>query len=206
MSQGSAARVPSRRDPAATRRAILESARELVSERGPDALTMSDVAHRAGVNRVTLYQHFRTREDLLGAVIEGISEEVSSLLVNAAAPDRRVGFMLDYLLEHPEVGRLWVYGILSQIPIANHTGWQRYLQAIEQFAASDAAVEGIDAEMLAHVLHCAVLLWSVRADTRIADAEQRRAQTQRFARELDRLLSHGARRSAESANREQKEK
>jgi hypothetical protein len=59
--------------------------------------------------------------------------------------------------------------------------------------------------MLAHVLHCAVLLWSVRAESRIADDDERRAQTQRFARELDRLLSHGARRSAESANQCEKE-
>ena len=199
MSQAIAQRVAPRRDPAATRRTILEAARELVAERGPDALTMSDVAHRAGVNRVTLYQHFRTREELLGAVISRLGEEVTELLMTAAAPNRRVDFMLDYMLDHPEVGRLWIYGILSEIPIANHAGWERYQQAIEQFAASDAAAGSIDAEMLAHVLHCAILLWSVRADSRIADPDQRRAQTRRFANELNRLLRHGALRGGEAA-------
>ncbi len=192
MSEALAQRVPPRRDPTATRRGILEAARELVSERGPDALTMSDVAHRASVNRVTLYQHFRTREDLLGAVTERVSEEVTGLLMTAAAPDQRVEFMLEYLLDHPEVGRLWIYGILSEIPVANPASWERYQHSIERFAASDAAAPDIDAEMLAHVLHSAVLLWSVRARSRIADPEERREQTRRYARELNRLLRHGA--------------
>jgi AcrR family transcriptional regulator len=161
---------------------------------------MSDVAHRARVNRVTLYQHFRTREELLGAVIERISEEVTTLLTTAAAPGQRVDFMLDYMLDHPEVGRLWIYGILAEIPIANPAGWARYQHSIEQFAASDAAAPGIDAEMLAHVLHGAVLLWSVRANSRIADPGERRAQTHRYAHELNRLLRHGALRPGASTD------
>jgi hypothetical protein len=96
------------------------------------------------------------------------------------------------MLDNPEVGRLWLYGILSEVPIANRDGWERYLGGIERFAASDAAVDGIDGEMFAHVLQCAVLLWSVRAQSRIADPDECREQTRRFGRELNRLLRHGA--------------
>ena len=39
------------RDPVATREAILEAARALLAKDGPDGVSLSEVAHLAGVNR-----------------------------------------------------------------------------------------------------------------------------------------------------------
>ena len=58
--------VPRRRDP----RATYEAALRTMAEHGPEVLSVSEVAHRAGVNRTTAYQHFRTRERLVVAVID----------------------------------------------------------------------------------------------------------------------------------------
>jgi tetracycline repressor-like protein len=44
--------------------AILESARTLFHEQGPDVM-LADVAKRAGVGIATLYRHFPTKEDLV---------------------------------------------------------------------------------------------------------------------------------------------
>jgi serine phosphatase RsbU (regulator of sigma subunit)/AraC-like DNA-binding protein len=54
-----------RADALATRRRILEAARDLVGDR---RTTMAEIAAAAGVGRSTLYRHFTTREDLSAAL------------------------------------------------------------------------------------------------------------------------------------------
>jgi AcrR family transcriptional regulator len=54
----------------ATRRRILDAARELVVERGPAAITMRDIAGRANVSPETLYKAFGTKAALVKAVYD----------------------------------------------------------------------------------------------------------------------------------------
>jgi AcrR family transcriptional regulator len=62
-----AQRRPHRADAARNFDAILEAARALFHEQGPDVM-LADVAKRAGVGIATLYRHFPTKEDLVEAV------------------------------------------------------------------------------------------------------------------------------------------
>ncbi|WP_018348126.1 TetR/AcrR family transcriptional regulator [Longispora albida] len=50
--------------------ALLEAGRELVTEGGPDALTLANLAKRVGLSRPSLYEYFRSREDLAAAIVE----------------------------------------------------------------------------------------------------------------------------------------
>ena len=50
-----------------TRRRIVEAALELHRTRGPAHTTVKEIAQRAGVNRLTVYNHFPDVADLLGA-------------------------------------------------------------------------------------------------------------------------------------------
>ena len=59
-----------RSDAKASYKALVAAARELFAERGPDGLTIVEVAKRAGLNRSTAYQHFRNRQQLSEAVAE----------------------------------------------------------------------------------------------------------------------------------------
>ncbi|WP_250007564.1 TetR/AcrR family transcriptional regulator [Actinoplanes sp. M2I2] len=52
------------------RRRMLDAARELLVERGPAAVTMRDVAGRAGVSAETLYKTFGTKTALIKAVYD----------------------------------------------------------------------------------------------------------------------------------------
>ena len=45
-------------DPESTHREILQAALEVLAKDGPESLSVSEVARRAGVNRGTAYQHF----------------------------------------------------------------------------------------------------------------------------------------------------
>jgi AcrR family transcriptional regulator len=67
-------RVPSRvarqprKDAAANRERVLDAATELVRRDG-EKVPMAHIAARAGVGVGTVYRHFATREDLLGALV-----------------------------------------------------------------------------------------------------------------------------------------
>ncbi|MET0901352.1 MAG: TetR/AcrR family transcriptional regulator [Mycobacterium sp.] len=53
---------------AATRRALLDDAAELLDTGGPDAVTLREVGARAGVSRGAPYRHFENKDSLLIAV------------------------------------------------------------------------------------------------------------------------------------------
>lgn len=52
----------------ATRARVLEAGRQVLAERGPDALTVGAVARRAGVSRSRVYYDFTSRQGLLDAL------------------------------------------------------------------------------------------------------------------------------------------
>jgi AcrR family transcriptional regulator len=54
-----------------TRQAALAAFSGLLFEQGYEALTLSAVADRAGIGRSTLYEHYRSKDDLLAASVGG---------------------------------------------------------------------------------------------------------------------------------------
>jgi AcrR family transcriptional regulator len=50
-------------------RTLLDAARDLVAEQGADALTLAELARRVGLSRPSLYEYFRSREDLVNAIL-----------------------------------------------------------------------------------------------------------------------------------------
>ena len=68
---------------AATRRALLTSAAELLDGGGPTAVTLREVGARAGVSRGAPYRHFADKESLLTAVAaegwERVGDEMKAL-------------------------------------------------------------------------------------------------------------------------------
>ncbi len=59
------------------RNALIVAAAELIEEGGCDDFALVDAARRAGVSSAAPYRHFRDREDLLQAVVELASWELS---------------------------------------------------------------------------------------------------------------------------------
>jgi AcrR family transcriptional regulator len=65
-----------------TRRRLLDAAAHTFSRDGIQGATTRGIAKEAGVNEVTLFRHFKSKEQLLGAVVEkGLSSEID--LMNA---------------------------------------------------------------------------------------------------------------------------
>src|SRR5215470_176733 len=69
------------------RETLLEEAVRLIGEAGPGALTLREVARRAGVSHNAPYRHFRDRDDLLAAMAaQGYRELTHAML--AAVKDK----------------------------------------------------------------------------------------------------------------------
>ena len=65
---------------------LIRSAAELLYRRGVDSPTLADIAHDADVPTGNVYYYFKTRDELVEAVIDARADEVRQLL---ASLDRR---------------------------------------------------------------------------------------------------------------------
>ena len=79
------ARAPGRPRDERADQAIVESTLAVLAEVGPTALSVEEVASRAGVSKATIYRRFPTKDDLVVAALASLNE---SLMV--AAPDGSV--------------------------------------------------------------------------------------------------------------------
>lgn len=67
--------------------AILEAATDLFAERGPAATSIRDIAARSKVNHGLVFRHFGTKDQLVGAVLDHLGTNLTTLLHSGAPPD-----------------------------------------------------------------------------------------------------------------------
>jgi AcrR family transcriptional regulator len=113
------------------RAALLEAALRAISEDGPEAFTLRDVARRAGVSPAAPYRHFRDKEELLAAVAGECAERLGATVAEAAmkAPNdaleqfRSTGIaVVQFAVAHPEHFRaLAIPGIAARMPAEHRT-------------------------------------------------------------------------------------
>lgn len=80
------------KDQQARRQRLIDSARELALEGGYPAVTMHDVADRAGVARATVYRYFATKDHLLTEVASAwahhVTDDIDALAVGDTPLER----------------------------------------------------------------------------------------------------------------------
>lgn len=94
----------------ATSTRILDAALALFTEHGFEGTTLQQIADRLGVTKAALYYYFKSKDDLLDALIAPTISDLDMVLNEhesaADTPARRRQFMrayLDYLLRHRRV-------------------------------------------------------------------------------------------------------
>ncbi|WP_062380023.1 TetR/AcrR family transcriptional regulator [Demequina pelophila] len=95
-----------------TRRRLQAALFELARERGLDAVSVSDIAARAGINRSTFYQHYSDKETLLADALEHIADESGATLgaidlLAADPPAVLVSFLAHLDQNHAVYGRVF---------------------------------------------------------------------------------------------------
>jgi AcrR family transcriptional regulator len=102
-----AATVPEHRK--AQRTALLEAAREVILSSGLASLKFGDVADRAGLARSSVYEYFKTKGDLVVALVEeevpAWSADVSKALADSTSAEESVAAFVRTVLELVKSGR-----------------------------------------------------------------------------------------------------
>jgi AcrR family transcriptional regulator len=80
---------------------ILKGARALWKKGAGKALTMRAVASAARSNTPAVYRRFRTREDILRALLQQTRQEIFLLLASSHSVEEACEQYLDYAVEHP---------------------------------------------------------------------------------------------------------
>ncbi|WOX15333.1 helix-turn-helix domain-containing protein [Streptomyces sp. N50] len=125
-----------------TRRAeIVRAARESFAEHGFTKASLRDIAERAGITHAGLLHHFRTKDDLLAAVLaERDTEERRYAASKVPDMDHLAPYLGDLLRHHqeaPELMRLWIeLAAAASRPEHPAHGYfvQRYAWGSDQFA------------------------------------------------------------------------
>ena len=111
-----------------TKQLILEAALELFSTRGFDATSTGQIADAVGIRKSSLYNHFRSKEDILDTLIEVLTEEYHSrsLLSVRKDTDRHESFSVDAVIAQ-------VVGHIQFLLHDSHISKVRKLMTTEQF-------------------------------------------------------------------------
>jgi AcrR family transcriptional regulator len=95
-----------------TRAAILEVAGELFAEKGYDATSLREISERLAITKAALYYHFRSKDDIMRALLAPMDDIVSELLERLEAARDVDGFadaltwLVGMIFEHVAFFRL----------------------------------------------------------------------------------------------------
>lgn len=97
-----------------TEKEILAAAGKLFSEQGYFGTSMSEIAHKAGVSKATLYYYFESKEILCKKLMKGscsaLKKELKKAISESTLPAdiffNVVRTLLDFRIKHPEIGLL----------------------------------------------------------------------------------------------------
>lgn len=128
-----------------TRERIVDALIELHEERGPAETTISALAERAGVQRLTVYRHFPSEADLLGACSAkwlGLHPPPDLSAISGDEPRERTRAALRALYDYyRETERMWtsVYRDVGRVPALDEVmaGFEEYLAAARRELARD---------------------------------------------------------------------
>jgi AcrR family transcriptional regulator len=189
-------------DPEATRREILQAALEVLAKDGPESLSVTEVARRAGVNRGTAYQHFPTREDLAHATATWVSERIYDEFYgdfeelskrNEVYPaDVALERLSAFAMNNPELSRAWLFDVMSSEGAPTDPFWNKYVKELREFVDQGNGRKDIDIEVYAFITLASAMLWPIWAGAHAKNSRARSKLQRRFVDEMMRLALFGA--------------
>lgn len=175
-----------------THQDIIETAVRLISEKGAEALSIAAVARSMGINRTTFYYHFESREALLAAVKVWSSSQLARAFNLKAPQPERIDYITRFVLENPELIKLWIEDFVSAGNIRDsYPFWDALVEGVEASYAAAADAEPIDAEVYCVIMLTSAIIGPRVFKNRVRPAEDTATVVRRFRDEQQRLLKHG---------------
>ncbi len=189
-------------DPQSTRREILQAALEVLAKDGPESLSVTEVARRAGVNRGTAYQHFPTREDLAHATAAWVSERIydefygglhqEPELGKVFPPDVALERLCNFAMNNPELSRAWLFDVMTTQGVVTDPFWKKYVKELAEFVDSGYGRANMDVEVFAFISLSSALLWPIWVGAHAKGSKARAKMQARFVEEMNRLTLFGS--------------
>jgi AcrR family transcriptional regulator len=185
------------------RERILECARSLLSGVGPEGMSLSRVARMAGVNRGTIYHHFASRDELLGAATQWSSEqlteavfaapfEVTEMQASESNVLRVIRRLANFAIRNPELSRAWLMQIISMPDPSKDRFWREYYGRSLRFQQTPVPAQDMDPEVLAVITLAGTFLWPMWARAKSGNGTDLQRDADRYVREFFRLMIHGS--------------
>lgn len=113
----------SRKESAArTRAKLVETARELICDRGLDAVTVDEITERSGVAKGTFYAYFKRKEDIVFELSKDVFDDIlrEAENIDGGIAERLCGYLVRFA-EHIEKSSLrlcreWVREVVQMRP------------------------------------------------------------------------------------------
>lgn len=173
-----------------SRDAILAAAREIIDSKGIDALSMRQLGQALGVEAMSIYHYFKSRDDLVDGIVEALVQEI----IDTVERNRRRNqtwktSARKFITAYRIVGNLYPnsFRLLAQRPLRT-TAAKRVGQAlIDALAMSGLTVE--QAVIAYRAMTCFVAGFVLLETSRMKPAYTTGSFDLEFERSLDILLS-----------------
>ncbi|HET6477441.1 MAG TPA: helix-turn-helix domain-containing protein [Thermoleophilia bacterium] len=133
---------PRRTKREATTAAMLDAARELFAERSFAAVSVRDIAERAGVSHALVHRYLGSKDDVYRAVLARNETDIRDAAHGTLDLDEALSFMLkESQFQHVDYLRLVIASALQGMPYATTKGsfpaMQRLIELAEGLAANE---------------------------------------------------------------------
>lgn len=168
-----------------THQALIETAVRLISEKGSDALSVAALARATDINRTTVYYHFKARDDILHAVKQWSSQQLATAFSGPASQEERIDQISRFVLENPELMKLWIEDFVSGQDIrVSYPHWDALVDGVRDLIGDS----GADAEIFCTLLITGAVIGPRVYRNSINPQASDDEITERFRSEQQRLL------------------
>jgi AcrR family transcriptional regulator len=176
-----------------TRAKLLQATIDLITEKGPDALSLKEAARRANVSRGVAYLHFIDREELLNKAKNWMSEQlqdgVKRFDSNATLHDRTV-YSIKLVLEHLQASQLMIAAAMAGQDLdRQHPLYKLVVGRLKALRRSGKVRHDLDIEILGYIMFGSIAATVMLGAHRKGDDVDELAE--RFTNEWDRILEDG---------------
>ncbi|SMD14927.1 TetR/AcrR family transcriptional regulator [Kibdelosporangium aridum] len=108
------------------RRQLLDVARALFAEKGFDGASVEEIAHRAGVSKPVVYEHFGGKEGIYAVVVDREMDQLLSAITESLSEDMHPRTLLEHaamaLLDYVDTSTDGFRILVRDSPVASSTG------------------------------------------------------------------------------------
>ncbi len=138
------------------KKAIVEAAREVFSERGYDGTTLDSVAEKSEFAKGTLYKFFRNKEELYLSVVEDVFREINDIAEKAMSEELAVrdkfALFIDRLITHFSDHADFFRLLMREVGRINMTEWRGSPHAMIHEKLNDILAQELEKGMKAKEL------------------------------------------------------